>query len=935
MQALCRALVLSTVTLLAESSHLVPPEVCPLIADTTFGGGTLEDLYGDSGSTFRGAIGFLVAEGTIDEEPETGFGASIDDMVFMWKEVALDPDLTECAAGACAVVELQSTNFYEGNSVVTVSVLDPTPYGPDGVNDCNGNGSFSDGDDDTDCDNDGTPDVIALATSDNASDIEPLVLNATGGHFYRGDLSVSAAIDVDGTLFIVRNGSQQPTIFVTYDDLDDGSGLPCDNSIDPAESGRIQVSTFVFVPTIDVTVKGFRLDDSMGSGDGDGIADPNEEVHAYLTFVNHTAVDLTDTVARLQTDDPNIDCILTPVVSVGSIPANGVVEAANPFVFHVDPSVSRTSLGEEVTAQFRVTLAGDQFDAVLEAQNLVLDLDLDLTGGTGPTTFNEGFENGLGAFGAIDDNDQHGSNAVSDGFRCQYNDPDFINSNSYGETACFLGGVLPFLNDSYWVLDDPTTRGSAVRAYSGSASLHWGEFIPGDPTGGMDTFGVGQLETIRTSDPVYLSHASAEGGSEAAPELSFKHQISINGFRPNMPVGVAVVQAQEADPQTGAPQGPWRRLSPYQNRHDVQAHDRFVDCYFDPTDDGSTEDDFFDPADPNRREGPSSVCYPNFVFAEQGSTWPFDPFDPEALAGAEGPGLQGETGAGTWVEVRYDLSRYRGRSIRLRFLATTIELDGGVQTFQEWFAANPIPVDDGWWIDDVIVERALISPATLAVDTRSLSEPSPCGDIPCSSVDANLEAVPPGVPAPGHALELNALASTADRCVGGTLQFRFYEDRDNDGTFQPGIDDLVRTWSDNAVAVVAATTGARYTVDVRCSSEPGCADSATVADLVACPGGQQPVGPFPEAVRFLSATRLDWTSAQRADVVRGDLAAVKTSGGFSGTPERLDREPFVPRTGIEDLSVPLPGDAWYYLVRRNACNADGTWGSTLRDQTLP
>ena len=67
-----------------------------------------------------------------------------------------------------------------------------------------------------------------------------------------------------------------------------------------------------------------------------------------------------------------------------------------------------------------------------------------------------------------------------------------------------------------------------------------------------------------------------------------------------------------------------------------------------------------------RSQGPSSTCAPEFSFAHQGDT--DGTFDPQDVGDASPPGLEGAFGIGTWVESRFDLSRFRGRSIRIRFL---------------------------------------------------------------------------------------------------------------------------------------------------------------------------------------------------------------------------------------------------------------------------
>jgi hypothetical protein len=86
----------------------------------------------------------------------------------------------------------------------------------------------------------------------------------------------------------------------------------------------------------------------------------------------------------------------------------------------------------------------------------------------------------------------------------------------------------------------------------------------------------------------------------------------------------------------------------------------------------------------------------------------------------DGPGLEGESGLGTWIEPVFDLSRFRGQRLRLRFLVSGIAL-GGAETWWDQFGFPPEPTDDGWWIDDVTLSGTLTLPATLAVDTKDNS----------------------------------------------------------------------------------------------------------------------------------------------------------------------------------------------------------------------
>src|SRR5262249_50759632 len=95
-------------------------------------------------------------------------GVAIDDVVISWKETRLDPDTHDCAgSGECASIDASSTLAYEGNSAISLTVIDRTPYDPvNNKNDCDGNGSFADPGDDQDCNNNGVLDVTVKLTSD-------------------------------------------------------------------------------------------------------------------------------------------------------------------------------------------------------------------------------------------------------------------------------------------------------------------------------------------------------------------------------------------------------------------------------------------------------------------------------------------------------------------------------------------------------------------------------------------------------------------------------------------------------------------------------------------------------------------------------------------------------------------------------------------------
>jgi len=492
-------------------------------------------------------------------------------------------------------------------------------------------------------------------------------------------------------------------------------------------------------PTGGVIVVNTVLSDN---GDDDGYADTNETVEMRLTVRNVSGSTLQTMIALLETDDPKVECVIVPRIEIGPLVAGESVLTA-PFVFKV-ADVNRTSIGEVFSATFDVTLITAQEADLAVNPTITLDLDLDVSGGSGPTTFFEGFESGgFGAFttmhldaglggSATDGSD----NVNADGYRCQYHDPNWAQSNSYGTgsgQACYLNPSVP--DAFYWNILPQSDVNS--RSYSGTSSLYFGISVVFSPTTPL-----AQLEAVRTTEPINLGWdrvcsetpglscsidtecPAGESCVRPTPRLSFKHQIDL--MHHHTPPGVSldrgVVHAQRAD-ESGAPVGDWIKLYPFVNAYDYQASDLFPDCMFDPIDDGNDEDSFFDPLDPGRRLGPSSTCFPEFSFAFQGDT--FRTFDAANIGGGphapiDGPGLEGETGIGTWIAPSFDLSRFRGQRIRLRFLETSMKLDGS----PDWdtvFLFPHSPGDDGWFIDDVTVTGTLTTSATLAVDTKDNS----------------------------------------------------------------------------------------------------------------------------------------------------------------------------------------------------------------------
>jgi hypothetical protein len=848
---------------------------------------TLEDLFQDTGDTFQAALGLLNLEGATGNSATQGFGLAVDDMFVEWKEFVLNPDITSCATGQCAVMELPSGQLYEGVTSIPVSLLDGTPYGFACVggpnvgdrcfpaqpgnscspgscmpaeNDCNFNGKFNDLVDDDDCDNNGTPDVVVLATSEvDFGEIVTLNLVAPGGKEYKGTLAVSVLANSEGVLYLSQIGEELPTVTVTYDDNNDGTENLCQNNVVPDNQGRIQAFATVNVQACDVQVVATSFTDN---GDGDLFADSSETISLDFDAQSNCGFGLTNCVARLSSNSDTVECIKQGTVVLGdftaSAPGNLVSSPAS-FVYKLtDDTADRTgnTLGpnDTLSAAFNISISCDQIDGLQFPQNFSQSLDLNLNDLGQPTTpFTESFDGGGGnpadpfqgtKFEAqnIDagipgpPGNLNGPGLINgDGWRCQYTDPDWVNSASYNQDSaldCFPGMTLAHANAVWWAIDGtgiPNTPDGG-RAFGGTRSMYYGIFL-NDPQDDFTT-PLSLVESAATNQVINLGAVS--------PKLSFWHQVSLADHRTiqaadRRSADRGAVQIQVI---TGEPDPPWMNLQAIQNGYDEQNADNFFNCEFDPVDDGNTEDDFFDPTDPDRDSGPSSTCFPEFTWAWMGSTT--GSFNVADVGHASTPPSSSDTpavGDGTWVETIVDLGAFRGRQAKFRFLVTSIKATA--ENMFEQFGDNN-EGDDGWWVDEFEIDQTLATPAFFENDDFDLGtcsgDGSPCigqckfapatdcdsaSDCPgnleclapcpnpqsctgpppacgatCNVVTARAFVTPneilnPGtIPtgAPGQVISINGAAATdistgaepssSDACLSGNLQFQFCRDGD-------------------------------------------------------------------------------------------------------------------------------------------------------------
>ena len=179
------------------------------------------------------------------------------------------------------------------------------------------------------------------------------------------------------------------------------------------------------------------------------------------------------------------------------------------------------------------------------------------------------------------------------------------------------------------------------------------------------------------------------------------------------------------------------------------------------------------------------------------------------------------------------------------------------------------------------------------------------------------------------------MASSADRCLNGVLQYRFWIDGNGDNAGGDPLDKLLRNWTDNPAIVDAPLDTTTYVMDVRCSTDFACEASTSVIVTVLCPASGN-LG-FPN-VTVDGTGFAGWGSLQAFEYCYGDLADLRTYGTITcGSGNDVGQD-----ICFDD---PAPGQGYYWVWRETGtigtggtgfCNDPGiTWGNPDRDAALP
>jgi hypothetical protein len=1077
---------------------------------------TLEDFFGPPGDTWQGDI-IVVAFEPSGIAADPSYGLAVDDMNLSWIERHPINQATEstCATfagnpgaeGQCASIGLgASSNTFEGDTRIPVTVIDPDPTGNLGEGDCAGT------------------QVRVQASSEAERSPTFYCLDDTGdGVTFSGEVKTTTKVrnTDDDLVFLAFNFADTPSVSVEYYDQDDGvnavdvgaDGQPGiagfdddgDGTTDEADelcprNNELAAGRTPHVPgtaarwsddncgcpdnpvtdvtsatfnAVDLVIKQIIVSDNDGGGtnDDDGFADPGEEVTIDLVLRNASDFRLEDVRLKLATNSPLVAGILDDEVFIPSIEGNDEAPAGgdevstrvlgDSFEFEAGNLVTRTSTAETFTSTFslalQATLKADpalgidedlQIDGLFVQRNIEVVHNLDVSGTLSETTFTNDFgykctstqfdcrgggdtfvecEN-FGPNGACDDTQYHffnsGDNAAElDGTRCQYNDPsNLFGFNTDPADYCELGEGLSNTSQHWHI------HGNASSACEGSscpdpnkthtpdsfnASLHLGYHLPyascvpclADPSDTYDgtTFELNRMRWAESANSIQLGLGADNASFANDPEFSYWTQMSITdgglfgaarGAWAWDAARVYVCVDDDGDnycdttEDTGNGPGDgserWEPISASLNPESNARIAAFINCGYDPSDDGNNEDNLFEG---EQILGPSSTCFgtlsdtcygrtkadyagPSFpaygpLVTLSGICFPETGIIDDIVTGVYETGSSGE---GIWAKRAYDLGKYKGRRILHRFHVAPTGL-AGLDNCANALGTGCGSRDDGWFIDDVEIVGANANALTVAVDNTGTAPTYTPGN-ECDSVTARVNARPipntdragnprpaavcsanylagecdfdeDGVndagatgtsPAPGHTFRLAAEPQDGDRCLGGAFEYQF---ETLGGT-------VLRPWLTKPFVFVNPAVDTTYVARIRCSTDQLCEgnDSATLEIAGAAP----PVCRTLDLVFSAPAsnkTTFTWQAPAAAgcpttyDAASGDLANLRSTGSFA-TATCLAGENDDTDLTATDATSPAVGQGTYYLSRAGTdeWNSGGGAQSGDRDATM-
>jgi hypothetical protein len=417
----------------------------------------------------------------------------------------------------------------------------------------------------------------------------------------------------------------------------------------------------------------------------------------------------------------------------------------------------------------------------------------------------------------------------------------------------------------------------------------------------------------------------------------------------------------------------WKRLGASFNGYDGADQDTVSLCGFDPGDDEN----------PPANETLCNSGAP--LFNDKGDMYGSDPTctvdndgnDPAHLdcgdiscvpgAGCTetGPGAShsGTAGIGTgvWNRSAFDLSSFAGRVARLRWIGM---MEGGWSFGTSRSSMEPsagpayqmFDDDAGWYIDDIVVTDlralpAIIGPDTVIGQSTCLAHTPLVNNDNCGVMNASIAGSSP--------LEVDTLLQNvvldgrqsfaADdpgtggvvegACTNGVLEYQWSKSSGGSG----GPYSVMQAYSPDGTLVDSPDQDSYYLLEVRCSADVTCTDTAIVQALV-YPGDGSDLNPTASrgggvglVVTGGALATISWPTGPQAPGVNGyDVYSYSAGPGTGdasitgtwsgGTQFHTDAcVMFAVAGSADDASIPVPGEAFFYQVGHHV---DGKFAAT-------
>jgi len=695
-------------------------------------------------------------------------------------------------------------------------------------------------------------------------------------------------------------------------------------------------------------------------GDRDIYPDTGETGRVAVTLRNDARA-LTGATFVLVSSDPGVDCITERRVSLGSLAPGqtvmvGSLDPLQPgFTFRASDALNSASGADPARIELCLRLAANEIQGLSDPVCFTLMADLDAPPGAtqtfipGPDGITPSSDDGtlLETFDV--DRDGDGLFTVNDTFRMIDGGTGLTTHGIYmrGSNDTSQLGVIAgvacggfsvpadgnpgcILNPAYpmdWHLHCPpnslrcpnvetgsclggcsyATPSDGQKAFSAPNSLHMGaHFDLGSSLIG-DTTHLRSLQAF-VSSPINLAVYPRPGDLVLSmwQIVDLMDNTALGPGNDFQCFDCGDVQVQlDRDPNPAVDDwGPWEKLAPFQNVYDhmSSAWSALMPvgyyCLFTPADAGG--------AAPATRGDHETMCFPQGAWSRCGSA---RGTTSQAVSGCAGPGVVDPSGAGVWVETKFNLADHLGQRIRIRWIGSTWMFDSVTDSY---FAVGngwpPTLEDDGWWLDDITITGVVTSQVSPSPD----DDPPPATSCPalCADVDGD------GYGSPGSTI-----------CPAGFLA----DCNDLDAAVHPGATEACDGIDDDCDGVIPAVEadadGDGWRVcggdcnDVDPTTFPGASEVNDGRDNE-CPGdpGFGIIDEISGVTGFLGGGPKLYCWPPQSGATSYLLAR-------SGRPDFTSDCVATPVTDLclDESGSPPPGRAFFYLVRAQSPHV-GSWG---------